>query len=257
MARRVRNARVSFDRARSRTCQSRWKSPDKPGGAGWVRCRTSTILRAPFEMTLGSTASIAARQRAGDPAVNPSLRTHLGHAAYGSPTLSKARRRGRALSHSPHGATWFFSPLLALRHARAAGINTGVGVSPPGARGERLYNFAWSLRHGAVSRTRPLPLSFVVTTMLAVLVLGEALTASKIAGVAMALSPCGCWWLRQGPAALTQPGSAMRRWRACSSRPCSGFASSRTTLLLHAPGRLRCSGARGRAMTIDTAFGRM
>jgi uncharacterized membrane protein len=50
------------------------------------------------------------------------------------------------------------------------------------------YNFAWSLRHGAVSINAAIfRLSFAVTTTLAVLLLGESLNAAKFAGLILAV----------------------------------------------------------------------
>jgi len=60
-----------------------------------------------------------------------------------------------------------------------------------------LYNFARSLKSGAVSIVAPIfRLSFTVTTVLAVLILGEPLTAYKLAGLALALAAV---WLLLGP----------------------------------------------------------
>ncbi|HSB48849.1 MAG TPA: EamA family transporter [Burkholderiales bacterium] len=57
-----------------------------------------------------------------------------------------------------------------------------------------LYNFARSLMRGSVSTVAPIfRLSFTVTALLAVLVLGEPLTAYKSAG--LALAPAAVWLL--------------------------------------------------------------
>jgi drug/metabolite transporter (DMT)-like permease len=62
-----------------------------------------------------------------------------------------------------------------------------------------FYNFAASLKAGAVSIVAPVfRLSFVLTATLAIVVLGEALTAWKLAGIALALA--AAWLLLGGPA---------------------------------------------------------
>jgi uncharacterized membrane protein len=60
------------------------------------------------------------------------------------------------------------------------------------------YNFARSLKDGSVSVNAPIfRLSFAVTATLAVLLLGEPLTASKLAGLALAL--LAVWLLLAAP----------------------------------------------------------
>ena len=98
--------------------------------------------------------------------------------------------------------TWFFTPLAVLY-----GVSTGTLVFTSGARWGLLagvviiigyYNFAWSLRHGSVSTNATIfRLSFVVTTALAVLLLGESLTAPKLTGILLAFLAV---WLLLGTA---------------------------------------------------------
>ena len=117
-------------------------------------------------------------------------------------------KRAAAAGAPPHQflmvQTWFFNALallygvisgtLAFSHGALWGAVAGVLVVIG------YYNFAWSLRHGAVSTNATIfRLSFVVTTALAVLVLGEAVNAPKIAGVVLAL--CAVWLLLAAPAA--------------------------------------------------------
>jgi drug/metabolite transporter (DMT)-like permease len=89
------------------------------------------------------------------------------------------------------------------------------------------YNFAWSLRHGAVSTHATIfRLSFAVTVALAVLVLGEALTAPKIAGLAWAF--VAVWLLLAAPAAGTDAAERERRAslvRVLVATVAVGFAS--------------------------------
>ncbi|MGH8622330.1 MAG: EamA family transporter, partial [Burkholderiales bacterium] len=88
---------------------------------------------------------------------------------------------------------WCFAPAvtlyglatgtLALERAMAWGIGAGLFVFVA------LYNFARGLKSGSVSIVAPVfRLSFSVTVLLAVLVLGEPLTAPKLAGLALALA---------------------------------------------------------------------
>ena len=104
-------------------------------------------------------------------------------------------KRAAAAGALPHRflmvQTWFFTPLAVLY-----GISSGTLVFTSGARWGLLagvviiigyYNFAWSLRHGAVSTNATIfRLSFVVTTALAVIILGESLTVPKISGIILA-----------------------------------------------------------------------
>jgi len=120
-------------------------------------------------------------------------------------------KRGAAAGAQAHQflmvQTWFFSSL-----ALVYGLATGTLAIGPGAAWGAVagvlvvvgyYNFAWSLRHGSVSTNATIfRLSFAVTAALAVLVLGEPLTAAKLAGLALAL--LAVWLL------LAAPGSASR-----------------------------------------------
>jgi drug/metabolite transporter (DMT)-like permease len=105
-------------------------------------------------------------------------------------------KRAAAAGAQPHRflmvQTWFFTPL-----AIVYGIATGTLAYSRGAAWAMLagvlavvgyYNFAWSLRHGAVSTNATIfRLSFVVTAALGIVVLGEPLSAPKAAGLALAL----------------------------------------------------------------------
>jgi len=67
-----------------------------------------------------------------------------------------------------------------------------------------LYNFARALKGGSVSLIAPIfRLSFTVTTALAVLLLGEALNAWKLAGLTAAL--CALWLLLGGESTVGAP----------------------------------------------------
>ncbi len=117
-------------------------------------------------------------------------------------------KRGAAAGALPHRflmvQTWFFSPLALLYGILSGSLRFNAGALWGLAAGVLVvigyYNFAWSLRHGAVSTNATIfRLSFVVTTTLAVVVLGEALTAPKLAGMALAF--LAVWLLLAVPGA--------------------------------------------------------
>jgi drug/metabolite transporter (DMT)-like permease len=110
-------------------------------------------------------------------------------------------KRGAAAGAKPHQflmvQTWFFSS-LALAYGLASGtLVFSAGALWGAATGVLVvvgyYNFAHSLGSGSVSVNATIfRLSFAVTVLLAVLILGEPLTASKIAGLALV---CVAVWL--------------------------------------------------------------
>jgi drug/metabolite transporter (DMT)-like permease len=116
-------------------------------------------------------------------------------------------KRGAATGAPAHQflmvQTWFFLPTVI-----AYALLSGSLVFAPAALWGALaglfiltgfYNFAASLRSGAVSINAPVfRLSLVLTAALAILVLGEPLTAFKVAGTAAALA--AAWLLLGGPA---------------------------------------------------------
>jgi drug/metabolite transporter (DMT)-like permease len=121
-------------------------------------------------------------------------------------------KRGAAAGALPHQflmvQTWFFSSLALLYGLASGTLVLNVAALWGGVAGVLVvvgyYNFAWSLRHGSVSTNATIfRLSFVVTAALAVVLLGEPLTAVKLAGLASAL--LAVWLL------LSSPVSAERR----------------------------------------------
>jgi transporter family protein len=124
-------------------------------------------------------------------------------------------KRGASQGVAPHhflmAQAWFFAPsvvlyglltgTLALERAMLWGMSAGLFVFVA------LYCFAKSLKSGAVSIVAPVfRLSFTVTVALAVVVLGEPLTAWKLAGLAAALA--AVWLLLGGgPGASPVPGA--------------------------------------------------
>lgn len=128
-----------------------------------------------------------------------------------------AYKRGAATGVQAHyflmGQAWCFAPAvalygfvtgtLALDKAFLWGMSAGLFVFVA------LYNFARSLKSGSISIIAPIfRLSFTVTTALAVLVLGEPLTAWKLAGLAAALIAV---WLLLGGEAGTAPAFGAAR----------------------------------------------
>jgi drug/metabolite transporter (DMT)-like permease len=123
-------------------------------------------------------------------------------------------KRGAAAGALPHQflmvQSWVFLPtvtaygLLTGSLHFVAGTLWGLVVGVFVLTG--FYNFAHSLGSGRVSVNAPVfRLSFVITAALAVALLGEPLTAFKIAGISLAL--VAVWLLLGAPAA----GDAARR----------------------------------------------
>src|ERR1051325_8693899 len=103
-------------------------------------------------------------------------------------------KRGAAAGAEPHHfmmvQTWFFTP-CALLYGLISGTLTFNPAALWGAPAGVLaivgyYNFARSLRSGSVSTNATIfRLSFAVTVALAMLFLGEPLTAPKFAGLVL------------------------------------------------------------------------
>lgn len=119
-------------------------------------------------------------------------------------------KRGAAAGVPPHQflmvQTWFFSSLALLYGLLSGTLAFGAGALWGAAAGVLVvvgyYNFAWSLRHGSVStHATVFRLSFAVTAVLAILLLGEPLTAAKLAGLVLAL--VAVWLLLGAP----EPGN--------------------------------------------------
>jgi drug/metabolite transporter (DMT)-like permease len=101
--------------------------------------------------------------------------------------------------------TWLFVPSVALYAVLSGSLRFVAGSAWGAAAGLFMvvgfYNFARSLRSGAVSINAPVfRLSFVLTAALAVALLGEPLTLFKSSGIALALVAA---WLLLG----AQPGA--------------------------------------------------
>src|SRR2546426_7010168 len=120
-------------------------------------------------------------------------------------------KRGASAGAPPHQflmvQTWFFSSLALLYGLVSGTLAFNAGALWGAVAGVLVvvgyYNFAWSLKSGAVSTHATIfRLSFAVTVALAVLVLGEPLTAPKLAGLALVLA--AVWLL------LAAPGAASR-----------------------------------------------
>ena len=103
-------------------------------------------------------------------------------------------KRGSAAGAEPHQflmvQTWFFSSFAILYGFFSGALAINRGALWGAAAGVLVvvgyYNFARSLRTGSVTTNATIfRLSFAVTVALAVLVLGEPLTAPKLAGLVL------------------------------------------------------------------------
>jgi len=116
-------------------------------------------------------------------------------------------KRGAAAGAQPHHflmvQSWVFTPSVVL-YAGLTGSLRFVAGSLWGALAGLFiligfYNFAHSLKSGSISINAPVfRLSFVLTAALAVLLLGEPITPSKLAGIALGLA--AVWLLLRAPA---------------------------------------------------------
>ncbi|HET7765634.1 MAG TPA: EamA family transporter [Burkholderiales bacterium] len=127
-------------------------------------------------------------------------------------------KRAAAAGAQPHQflmvQTWFFTSLGLVYGLASGTLAFGAGALWGAAAGVLVvvgyYNFAWSLRHGSVSTNATVfRLSFAVTAALAVLILGEPLTAAKLAGIALAL--VAAWLLLAAPGARGERADAENR----------------------------------------------
>jgi drug/metabolite transporter (DMT)-like permease len=104
---------------------------------------------------------------------------------------------------------WMFAPSIVL-YAAATGTLHVVPAAAWGAAAglfvfTGFYNFSRSLREGAVSVNAPIfRLNFTLTVALAVIVLGEPLSALKVAGLALAL--LAVWLLLGGTGGAAPTG---------------------------------------------------
>lgn len=121
-------------------------------------------------------------------------------------------KRGAAAGAPAHhllmAQSWVFLPTVAL-YGLATGTLTFVAGSAWGALAGLFiligfYNFAHSLATGSISINAPIfRLSFVVTAALAVVLLGEPVTAPKLIGIALAL--VAVWLLLGGGTSAGAP----------------------------------------------------
>jgi drug/metabolite transporter (DMT)-like permease len=129
-----------------------------------------------------------------------------------------AYKRGAAAGVQAHQflmvQAWCFAPAVALFGFVTGTLEPGGAMLWGMAAGlfvfVALYNFARSLKLGSVSIVAPIfRLSFTVTAVLAVLILGEPMTAFRLAGLALALAAV---WLLLGAdaAAVPETGAARR-----------------------------------------------
>jgi drug/metabolite transporter (DMT)-like permease len=125
----------------------------------------------------------------------------------------RAAAEGVAARHFLMVQAWFFSPSVTL-YAWSTGTLDFNAAAWWGALAGltafvAFYNFAESLRTGSVSRNAPIfRLNFTLTVALAVVILGEPLTASKIIGLALALAAV---WLLLGESNPSAPAGKVGR----------------------------------------------
>ena len=130
-------------------------------------------------------------------------------------------KRGASAGAQPHQflmvQTWFFSSFALLYGLVSGTLVFNAGALWGAAAGVLVvigyYNFAHSLKSGSVSTNATIfRLSFAVTVALAVVVLGEPLTAPKVAGLALVL--VAIWLLLLAPGVAS--GDAHREQRRSS-----------------------------------------
>ncbi|NVO14666.1 MAG: EamA family transporter [Rhodoplanes sp.] len=122
----------------------------------------------------------------------------------------RAARDGVSAHHFLMGQAWLFCPSVVLYAAATGTLTLAGGAAWGNLAGLFLFLglllFARSLRSGPVSVNGPIfRLGFVVTVGLAVVVLGEPLTAAKAAGLMLALIAV---WLLLGTTGGTASGAA-------------------------------------------------
>ena len=126
-------------------------------------------------------------------------------------------KRGAAAGVQAHHflmvQAWCFAPAVALYGLITGTLKLEMAMLWGMAAGlfvfVALYNFARSLKSGSVSVVAPIfRLSFTVTAVLAVLILGEPLTGYKLAGLALALAAV---WLLLGAESGAAPAAGAAR----------------------------------------------
>ncbi|HTR86320.1 MAG TPA: EamA family transporter [Reyranella sp.] len=154
---------------------------------------------------------------------------------FGDFIYKRAAGRGLRADHLLMSQAWFFLPLVV-----AYAWLTGTLVPRPAALWGSLagafvfvgfYNFIKSLATGSVSINAPIfRLNFVVTAALAIVVLGEQLSVTKLAGLALALAAT---WLLLGAHA---PDERTHEDRAAMLRVLLATLSFGTANFLHTVG---------------------
>ena len=132
-------------------------------------------------------------------------------------------KRGAAAGAQPHQflmvQSWVFLPTVTLYGLVTGSLTFVTGTLWGCLAGlfvlTGFFNFAHSLKSGSISVNAPVfRLSFVITAVLAVLLLGEPLTLYKSAGIALALAAV---WLLLGAPAM-QDAAARRANRSSLMR---------------------------------------
>jgi len=126
----------------------------------------------------------------------------------------RAARAGVPAHHFLMVQAWCFAPSVVLYGVFAGTLRFEAAALWGAVAGlfafAGFYNFARSLRGGSVSINAPIfRLSFTITAALAVLLLGEPLTAYKLAGLALALAAV---WLLLGGGAVGDMAAQRETW---------------------------------------------
>ena len=132
--------------------------------------------------------------------------------AVGDIIYKRAAASGIGASHFIMLQAWFFCPGITLYAWATGTLDVHLSALWGGLAGfcalVALYNFASSLKQGAVSTNAPIfRLNFTITAALAILLLGESLTLNKVAALAAAL--VAVWLiLAERGAAKVRPSAA-------------------------------------------------
>jgi drug/metabolite transporter (DMT)-like permease len=127
-------------------------------------------------------------------------------------------KRGTTAGVEPHHLlmvqSWVFTPTVALFGLCTGSLTFGVGTAWGAVAGlfvmVGFYNFAHSLKSGSISINAPVfRLSFVITAVLAMVLLGESAEPYKIAGITFALA--AVWLLLGAPSGADRAGGVVNR----------------------------------------------
>jgi len=148
--------------------------------------------------------------------------------AVGDIIYKRAAASGIGASHFMMLQAWTFCPGITLYAWLTGTLDVHLSALWGALAGffvlVALFNFASSLKQGAVSTNAPIfRLNFTVTAVLAILLLGESLTLSKIAALAAAL--LAVWLILAEPTTATVRSSAGSLARVLIATAAMGLAN--------------------------------